>query len=77
VHHVRRWCTDAGFLVFLLGIERSPFRTAVDRVLLDNESAVVTDRLAVFVVCNQRAATLWEVDASRFFLLFDFRRLLC
>jgi hypothetical protein len=60
VHHVRGGGADPGLLVFLLCVEGTPFRPTVDRVLLDDQPAVLTDRLAVFVVD----------DESPVFLLF-------
>jgi len=44
--------------VLLAGVEGAPLRAAVDLALVDDEAAVVTDRLAVFLVGDQVARTL-------------------
>jgi len=62
--------------VLLAGVEGSPFGAAIDLVFLDDEAAVRTDGLGVFVVRYQSAATLRTVlllvGNRRGFLRFGF-----
>jgi len=58
VHHLRRRRADTGLLVLLGGVERAPLRPTVDLVLVDDETTVLTDRLALGGVSGEVATAL-------------------
>ncbi|EJN59227.1 hypothetical protein HSB1_26480 [Halogranum salarium B-1] len=72
MHHIRRRCADAGLRVSLTGVEGAPLRAVVYLVLVDDESAALTECLAVFGIVCEVAATLRAGDFfRRFARLFD------
>ena len=57
MHHLCCRSADAGLGIALRAVKRTPLWPAIDFVLVDDESAVVTDGLAVFLVRKNGAVT--------------------